>query len=375
MNTTTQKNLDDKISSVHFERTTRQSDLEKHNSGTVTLAIAKQIIREMERDLAELRDRSASARIRRQLSEISRVLLPIESRRYRLFRKLKDFCGKFHSERAANSHVFNCVAASPFSYFDLAKAVNGEDSRALNLMVLSAVHRCGSTLMQRLCNVRKKTLLWGEHGRVLTNFTKMYSHTDLFAISRGDARRRYFESGEDPNQWIACMTPEPEFAQTAIVNSARTLLNTLYCQRRDTHDVIGFKEVRYSRFEIELLRRCYPEADLILLVRDPYKTWNSTPRDWYSSLDEWTTAWGQNASDYMDIAATDSRCHLIRYEDVLKRDSQTLERFFDVAKITSAQFESVMAHKIGSKHFGVEEEERDFILQRCREPMKAFGYA
>ena len=57
--------------------------------------------------------------------------------------------------------------------------------------------------MQRLCNARKKTLLWGEHGCVLTNFTKMYAHTDLFAISQGDSRRGYFESGEDPNQWIA----------------------------------------------------------------------------------------------------------------------------------------------------------------------------
>lgn len=375
MNQSTQTCLDDGRSSVHFEKATRQPELANHSSGNVTLAIAKQIIRDMERDLAELRDRSASARIYRQLREVSRFLLPTESRRYRLFRKLKDCWGKLHAGDAAKPHELNRNAASSFSYFDLAKTVNCEDSRALSLMVLSAVHRSGSTLMQRLCNARKKTLLWGEHGCVLTNFTKMYAHTDLFAISQGDSRRGYFESGEDPNQWIACMTPEPEFAQTAIVNSARTLLNTLYCQRRDTHDVIGFKEVRYSRFEIELLRRCYPEANLILLVRDPYKTWNSTPRNWYSSLDEWTAIWSQNASDYLKIASTHARCHLIRYEDVLKRNPKTLERFFDVSKITSDQFESVMAHKIGSKHFGVEDEERDFILQRCREPMEAFGYA
>ena len=118
------------------------------------------------------------------------------------------------------------------------------------------------------------------------------------------------------------MSPEMDYIQCAVVNSARTLLNSLYDQYRQSHDIVGFKEVRYGGCELELLRRCYPQAEILLLMRHPYKTWNSTPRDWYVSLDAWATTWAERTQSYLQASISDSHCHLIRYEDIVAREKR-----------------------------------------------------
>ena len=65
------------------------------------------------------------------------------------------------------------------------------------------------------------------------------------------------------------MCPELACLQQAVVNSARTLMNTLYGRYRKDHDILGFKEVQYGRDELELLRKCYPKAQFLLLLRNP----------------------------------------------------------------------------------------------------------
>lgn len=251
---------------------------------------------------------------------------------------------------------------------------SSSDDRFIKLVILSVVHRAGSTLLQRLCNARKGTLIWGEHGGVLQHYADIYASAAYFSEAAGHERDAYFKSQEDPNCWIANMTPGLEYVQQATVESARTFLNTLYGQYRDTHDMIGFKEVRYVRGEIELLRKCYPEASILLLFRNPLNTWNSTPREWYPSFEAWVSKWNRNAQCFLDFAKSDPHCHLLRYEDLIHREKSTMAMLADVAKITPEHIEQVMSHKIGSAHWGISEIERQTILEQCGEMMTALRY-
>lgn len=248
------------------------------------------------------------------------------------------------------------------------------DDRFIKLVILSVVHRAGSTLLQRLCNARKGTLVWGEHGGVLQHYADIYASAAFCSTAAAHERIAYFEHQEDPNRWIANMTPDLEFVQRATVESARTFLNNLYGQYRETHDIIGFKEVRYVRGEIELLRACYPEASILLLFRDPRKTWNSTPPEWYPSFEAWLSKWNRNAKCFLEFAERDPHCHLLRYEDLIRQEPATMAMLADVAKITPEHVAAVMSRKIGSAHWGISDAEREMILDQCRESMARLGY-
>ena len=78
---------------------------------------------------------------------------------------------------------------------------------ALNLIILSANHRAGSTLLQRICNARKGTLIWGEHGGALRYFSEIYASAGYFAVAGAQERDDYFRQDENPNLWIASMSP------------------------------------------------------------------------------------------------------------------------------------------------------------------------
>ncbi len=249
------------------------------------------------------------------------------------------------------------------------------DAPALNLFILSANHRAGSTLLQRICNARKGTLIWGEHGGVLKYFSDIYATAGYFALAGTQERDQYFRQDENPNLWVASMSPELEYVQRAILSSARQFLATLYAQYHEGHDILGFKEVQYDYGEMQLLRRCYPQAHVLLLIRNPLNTWRSTPRDWwYVSLEEWTAKWNQIARCFRDAAKMDAHCHLIRYEDLIRQDEKTMAILAEVAKVSRQQVSAVLAHKIGSVNAGLSESEQDAILERCREPMETFGY-
>ena len=148
----------------------------------------------------------------------------------------------------------------------------------------------------------------------------------------------------------------------------------MYGQYAENHDIIGFKEVHYARRECELLRRCYPQAAILLLVRNPLNVWNSTPRSWYPSLNEWIERWRRNAQYFMALAKADPHCHLLRHEDVVGRKKETMSVLAETAKVSSKQIALVLENKIGSAHVGIDEIERQTILRECGKTMAALGY-
>jgi hypothetical protein len=253
-----------------------------------------------------------------------------------------------------------------------------EDTRSdpgfIKLIILSAVHRSGSTLLQRICNARMGTLIWGEHGGLLTHFAEIYASPAFFSAAASQERIQYFSSGENPNLWIGSICPQMDFIRQATVESARTFLNTMYGQYRENHDIIGFKEVSYTRREYELLRRCYPEAEILFLVRNPLNTWNSTPRTWYPSLDAWIEKWLRNTHYFMAMANTDAHCRLLRHEDVAGQEKETMAILAETAKVSPKQIALVLGNKIGSAHVGINEAERQTILRQCGKIMANLGY-
>lgn len=252
----------------------------------------------------------------------------------------------------------------------------GDAARAplLHLVLLAPVHRSGSTLLQRICNARKETIIWGEHGGLLAHFANIFATAAYFSTVGGKEREDYFHAGENPNRWIANMCPEIDYVRAAVVESAVAFLTAFYGQYREDHDLFGFKEVLYGREELELIRRCCPAAEILLLVRNPLDTWRSTPRDWYLSFDEWIGKWVKNVGAFLDFTRSDARCRLLRYEDLIRQDPKTLAVLAEAAKVRREEIESVLAHKIGSSRGSITESERSSILERCRQPMEALGY-
>lgn len=248
----------------------------------------------------------------------------------------------------------------------------------MDIVISAAVHRSGSTLLQRIVNSRKGNLIWGEHQGVLTDFLDIFKKVRHYSMDYRGERQTYFAGGENPNTWIATITPEHEYVERAMVESARAFLDSLYAQYRDTHDRIGFKEVRYGEHELRLLRKCYPRAEFLLLVRHPAATWRSLVncRGWYKE-DAAATAdrWSRNVSGYLSFAEKDPLAHLIRYEDLVAGDPATLRLVAETAGLSENRIRDVLGSRIGSTAGdAIAEEDLAALLERCREPMRRLGY-
>jgi hypothetical protein len=248
----------------------------------------------------------------------------------------------------------------------------------VDIIISAVAHRSGSTLLQRIINSRKENLIWGEHQGVVTSFLDMYKQVRTYSLDYRKERNAYFDSDENPNVWTATMTPEFPFVEQAVMESVRAFMNALYSQYRDTHDTIGFKEVRYGEQELRLLRKCYPEAEFLLVVRNPIHTWQSLMncRGWYKD-DVRTTAnkWNRNVGGYLAMAGSDPKSHLIVYENLIRQNEATLNTIEACAKVPRQQMLDVMSHKVGSTaNDTISDEDRSIILEICGERMRQLGY-
>ena len=95
------------------------------------------------------------------------------------------------------------------------------DHDFIKLIILAPVHRSGSTLLQRICNARKGTLIWGEHGGLLAHFADIHRSASFYSTAAIQERIQYFSRGENPNLWIGSICPESDFVRQAVVESAR----------------------------------------------------------------------------------------------------------------------------------------------------------
>lgn len=217
---------------------------------------------------------------------------------------------------------------------------------SIDIIISSATHRMGSTLLQRIFNSRKKTLIWGEHGGIVSDFIRIYDVLEHFSKFSEEEKQNFFGGGKDPNCWIANMTPDIDFVEDAIVCSLHSFFEKLYSQYRTNHDMIGFKEVRYGERELLLLRKCYPEANIVLLVRKPLDTWQSIldcgGMNWYSSVQDFAEKWKERVAFYRKMAEEDNNSYIVYYEDLTERKKETVDLILELAKITRSKLDHVL---------------------------------
>jgi hypothetical protein len=161
-----------------------------------------------------------------------------------------------------------------------------------------------------------------------------------------------------------------------MVNAVRAMFRTMYGQYRESHDILGFKEVRYYGGAAELLLKCYGEAHFLLLVRNPLNCWKSMLPQWGWTVDRWGREWNAFVESFRTLAAEHDRCHLIRYEDLIRQEARTMAVLAETARVSEKQVLEVLANKIGSTGAGrgITDAEQDAILGCCRASMEAFGY-
>jgi len=248
----------------------------------------------------------------------------------------------------------------------------------MELFISAVTHRTGSTLLQRICNARKKTLIWGEPASILLYYHNLYQQVSHFAEVHSQVRKTYFNNDEDPNCWIACMNPAPEYIENMIIASVKAGLKNLYDQYAKTHDIIGFKQVVCGEKQLNLFRKCYPEVDILLLVRNPLDVWKSASENmkesYYTSLANFTDIWKENTKFYIDLDKQDSNAYLVRYEDIIQKKDTVLNLISNLAKVSKPQINNVLDHKIGSNRSKIGKKEEQFILTNCEETMKLLNY-
>lgn len=256
------------------------------------------------------------------------------------------------------------------------EAVTGSDEVHIDIIISSVIQRTGSTLLQRICNARKESLIWGEHGGIVTKFCEIEDMSKLFAVKSEPERKKYFESGENPNNMIANMTPEVAYVENAVTQSIKKYFTELYAQYREGHDIIGFKEVRYGERELKLLRRCYPQAKILLLVRNPIDVWKSFPIDWtkHISIGTLVQLWKERTCFYSEFDNLDENSFLIKYEDIVHRHMPTLNLISSIARVSIDQIDQVLPYKLFSTKHEITREDEDFIREHCGEMMTQSGY-
>lgn len=247
----------------------------------------------------------------------------------------------------------------------------------MDLIISAVTHRSGSTLLQRIFNARKKTLIWGEHRGIITKFLKIYNDVYYCSEYSRPERKAYFENNEDPNKWIPNLTPETDYVDQGIIKSIKCFLSTLYSQYKETHDTIGFKEVRYSGHELQLLRKCYPEAIFILLIRNPLDTWKSIPPDWheYNPIKKFTSTWNQHTEHYLALNQNNDKTFLIRFEDIIEKQTSTLTLISKIAHLPLEKINYILSFKIGSTiNKQTSRQHKNFIKDKCKKMMELIDY-
>ncbi|WP_171016770.1 sulfotransferase [Pseudalkalibacillus caeni] len=248
----------------------------------------------------------------------------------------------------------------------------------MDLILSASMQRSGSTLLQRIFNARKETLIWGEHNGIMADFYAIYKKTILFSENHKKTREIYFEGEENPDVWIACLMPEKAFLQRSIEESIRLYFETLYQEKKEKFDMIGFKEVRYGENEIKLFRRCYPETVIVFLVRNPIDVWSSLNGTRWGrkahSFDQFIEKWNRNSRFYYDFNQSDPHSYLLKYEDIVNRDPLTINLISKLAKLSPQEIEKVLSKKIYSTPSRVREQQLHAIKKRCKEVMDLYGY-
>ena len=210
------------------------------------------------------------------------------------------------------------------------------------VFVFSAGWRSGSTFLQRLITASGRILVWGEAGGALNSledaaqrYAQMLGpgHQQFRHGAGGNGEKQFETFRQDPVQgahrWVASLNPPA----TQIDAAFRAFFDTCYGApaRALGFERWGVKEVVSGLETARFLRRLWPDARFLFLVRNPLDCLLSIKRRNWMSLPEsrnrprfFAEHWARLAREFR----TADFGHLVRYED-LRQDSDVLQILCD----------------------------------------------
>ncbi|MDQ0300706.1 Glu-tRNA(Gln) amidotransferase subunit E-like FAD-binding protein [Salibacterium salarium] len=246
----------------------------------------------------------------------------------------------------------------------------------MHIIVCSVAHRSGSTLLQRIFNARKQTLIWGQHDRCLKDFLNIYTKIKASQEKFDYQKNKYFLNNEDPNTSIANMTPGHRYLEHALHDSIKGFFENFYEEYSESHDMIGFKEVLYGIEEISLFQKAFPDCKVVLLVRHPIDIWKSlSGKEWNPfTIESFCEVWRNNADDYIKLSKRNKKVTLVRYEDIVSKDEDTLTSIGKIGRLSLEEMNYVINKKISSSTKPITADDENKIITLCGKVMKKFHY-
>lgn len=189
--------------------------------------------------------------------------------------------------------------------------------------------RSGSTLLQRLVMSTGEIWMWGE---VYTQAEPLQRMMGIFRPFREDFpdpglfTDPGLAPGELTGDWIARLSPRPRH----LMEAHRAFWDRLCAgPARDRGCARwGLKAVNLPVDYPVYLKRLYPDARLIFLVRNPYRAWLSYRRwaDWYArfpddpvfTVQRFARMWSEHTAQFLRYAAAADDVLLIRFEDLVR---------------------------------------------------------
>jgi hypothetical protein len=212
------------------------------------------------------------------------------------------------------------------------------------VFILGCTFRTGSTFLQRLINSSGEIFIWGENMGIGEDLriavAKLASWQAISDGQEGDLDR------DRNDAWIANLNPElPRAAEAA----ARAFFTTYYMQATRQRGVArgGFKEVRCDADTARFLLRLFPDARVVLLVRQPQSVLASMATSaWYAEAGGSTgvlKAWRSGVEGFLSLQ--DARVQLTRLEDFATAPLAALESLGRHVGIDPARFDASMLHR------------------------------
>lgn len=178
------------------------------------------------------------------------------------------------------------------------------------IFINAAVHRTGSTFLQRLVNASSRTHIWGETN-VGPKLLQIATLLEKAEKRGGGTQREAFREG-DRNIWMAHMVPEaPQVAE-----GLRLMMERIFAV---PGKIAGTKEIRYRGRVVRYLAGLFPDARFLLLTRNPMDALLSYRNTDWPEKDEpsFLEAWSDRSGEYWKIAQEfGDRAMFVRYEEL-----------------------------------------------------------
>ena len=211
------------------------------------------------------------------------------------------------------------------------------------VFVLAGGARSGSTLLQRMLISTGEVMIWGEHGGLLLDgLQRMVTGMAQWIEAEGTRHWERF-TNEGWNRWIPNVNPPLD----AFVEGARAaLLRSLAVPAAELgYRRWGFKEIRYTGTAVELLKMIFPDATIIVLVRNPEAVLRSIKgtafyeKDYHSRPEVFLKRWATVSASLARTCVAGSSVRLWRFEDIVADSEGAIASLAAHVAIDPARFD------------------------------------